>query len=98
MLFDEIKIDTITHDDQLYINVEQLYNHILGSVEIFSSETAQLAKILGMPRDEKYFVMGLVEGMWSIALMLGYGNKQYQFDSANTVEDLIKRFWEKENE
>ena len=97
MLFDEIKIDTITHDDQLYINVEQLYNHILGSVELFSNETQQLAKILGMPRDEKYFVMGLVEGMWSIALMLGYGNKQFQFDSVNTVEDLIKRFWEKEN-
>jgi hypothetical protein len=93
MLFDEIKIDTITHNDQLYINVEQLYNHILGSAEIFSNETVRLANAFGISRDEKYFTMGLVEGMWSVALMLGYGNKQYQFDSVNTVEDLLKRFW-----
>lgn len=93
MLFDEIKIDTITHNDELYINVEQLYNHILGSTEIFSNETARLANLVGISRDEKYFTMGLIEGMWSVALMLGYGNKQYQFDSVNTVEDLLKRFW-----
>ena len=98
MLFDEIKIDTITHDDELYINVEQLCNHILGSVEVFSNETAHLAKMFGMPRDEKYFAMGLVEGMWSIALMLGYGNKQFEFDSVKTVEDLIKKFWDRKKE
>jgi hypothetical protein len=93
MLFDEIKIDTITYNDQLYINVEQLHNHILGSAEIFSNETAELAKSFGISRDEKYFTLGLIEGMWSVALMLGYGNRQYELNSVNTVEDLLKRFW-----
>jgi hypothetical protein len=93
MLFDDINIETITHEDELYINVEQLYNHILGSAEVFSQEAAHLAKTFGMPRDEKYFTMGIVEGMWSIAAVLKYGNKQFEFDSIETVEDLMKRFW-----
>jgi hypothetical protein len=98
MLFDDINIDTITHEDELYINVEQLYKHILGSVEVFSQEAAHLAKTFGMPRDEKYFTMGIVEGMWSIAAILGYGNKQFEFDSVQTVEDLMKRFWDNNEE
>lgn len=93
MLFDDINIDTVTHEDELYINVEQLYKHILGSAETFSQEAAYLANNFGMPRDEKYFTMGIVEGMWSIAAILKYGNKQFEFDSVKTVEDLVNRFW-----
>lgn len=93
MLFDDINIDTITHNDELYINVEQLYNHILGSAETFGREAAILAKSFGMPRDEKYFTMGLIEGMWSVAAVLSYGSKQFEFDSVKTVEDLMDRFW-----
>lgn len=93
MFFDEIKIETIEKDGKLYIDVEQLYNHIVGSTEIFANESAFLANKFGITKDEKYFVMGLIEGMWSIALMLGYGNKQYQFDSVQTVEDIMEKFW-----
>jgi len=93
MFFDEIKIETIERDSKLYIDVEQLYNHILGSAEIFANESANLANKVGITKDEKYFVMGLVEGMWSVALMLGYGNKQYQFNSVQTVEDIMEKFW-----
>lgn len=96
MLFDDINIETITHEDQLYINVEQLYSHILGSAEMFAQEASHLAKSFGMPRDEKYFTMGIVEGMWSVAAVLSYGNKQFEFDSVETVEDLMKRFWDED--
>lgn len=92
MLFDDINIDTVTHEDELYINVEQLYNHIIGSAETFSQEAAYLAKNFGMPRDEKYFTMGIVEGMWSIAAILNYGNQQFEFDSIKTVEDFLNKF------
>jgi hypothetical protein len=103
MLFDEINIETITHNEDLYINVEQLLNHIVGSSEHFSHETAVLAKQFGITRDEKYFTMGLIQGMLSIAIMLRQGNHEFEFDSVETVEDLLQKFWtdsgeEKDNE
>lgn len=93
MLFDEIKIDTITQDNQLYVNVEQLLDHLAGSTETFSQETALLAKEFGITRDEKYFVTGLIQGMWSVVMMLRQGNQEFKFDSIETVEDLMESFW-----
>lgn len=93
MLFDEIKIDTVTHNDELYVNVQQLFEHLAGSTEHFSQESAMLAKEFGITRDEKYFVMGMVQGMWSVVMMLRQGNQEFEFESVQTVDDLLERFW-----
>ena len=94
MLFDEMNIDTIVEDDELYINVPQLLDHLVGSSEVFSQETAILAKEFGISRDEKYYSMGLIHGMLSVATMLKQGDQEFKFDSVETVEDLIKGFWD----
>lgn len=93
MLFDDIKVETLIHNDQLYVNVEQLHTHLAGSTEQFSQEVYESAKRFGISRDEKYFVQGLVQGMWSIVMMLRYGNQEYEFESVETVNDLLERFW-----
>ena len=95
MLFDEIKVKTITHDDELYVNVEQLYQHLAGSTQEFSKETYQMAQKFGITADEKYFVIGMVQGMWSVVLMLKHGDQEFKFESIETVDDLVKKFWNK---
>ena len=93
MLFDEIKVKTITHDNELYVNVEQLYQHLAGSTQEFSKETYQMAQKFGITADEKYFVIGMVQGMWSVVLMLKHGDQEFKFESIETVDDLVKKFW-----
>ena len=93
MLFDEIKVNTITHDNELYVNVEQLYQHLAGSTQEFSKESYEMAQKFGITRDEKYFVTGLIQGMWSVVMMLRQGNQEFKFDSIETVEDLMESFW-----
>jgi len=93
VLFDEIIVKTITHDDELYVNVEQLYQHLAGSTQEFSKETYQMAQKFGITADEKYFVIGMVQGMWSVVLMLKHGDQEFKFESIETVDDLVKKFW-----
>jgi hypothetical protein len=92
MLFDDINVDTIKQDDELYVNVDQLYNHLAGSTEIFAQESAALAKEFGITREEKVFTMGLIQGMWSVVMMLQQAQDEHAFDSIETVEDLLQRF------
>ena len=93
MLFDEIKVNSITHNNELYVNVEQLYQHLAGSTQEFSKETYQMAQKFGITADEKYFVIGMVQGMWSVVLMLKHGDQEFKFESIETVDDLVKKFW-----
>jgi hypothetical protein len=93
MLFDDIKVDTTIHNNELYVNVEQLHQHLTGSTELFSQEAYEMSKKFGITRDEKYFVQGLVQGMWSVVMMLKFGNQEHEFESVQTVDDLLERFW-----
>ena len=96
MLFDEIKIDSTNIDGELYVNVEQLRSHLLGSAQLFAEETVELSKTVKIIKEEKYFVMGMVEGMMSVVAMLSLAHEESAFDEVETVEDLLQRF--KEND
>lgn len=93
MLFDEIEIDTHTVDKELYVNVEQLLDHLLGSAEKFAQETQLVAKEFGITPEEIFFTKGMVQGMLSIALMLKQANTEYSFEGVETVEDMFSEFW-----
>ena len=93
MLFDEIKVNTVTSDNELYVNVEQLYQHLAGSTHEFSKECYEMAQRFGITRDEKYFIMGMVQGMWSVVMMLKHGDQEFKFESIETVDDLVEKFW-----
>ena len=96
MIFDDINIETIKQDDDLYVNVEQLRSHLLGSAQLFAEETVELSKTVQITKEEKYVVMGMVEGMMSVVAMLSLAHEESAFDEVETVEDLLQRF--KEND
>lgn len=97
MLFDDLKVSTVIHNDELYVNVEQLYQHLAGSTHEFSREAYEMAQRIGITDEEKILIQGLIQGMWSVVMMLRFGNQEFEFESVQTVDDLLEKFW-KENE
>lgn len=94
MLFDEISIDSQTIDDELYVNVEQLLNHLSGSAEKIIVETKELSQYIGLTVEESIFTRGMVQGMLTVALMLKQANTEHSFDKVSTVEDMFNEFWQ----
>lgn len=97
MLFDDLKVSTVIHNDELYVNVEQLYQHLAGSTQEFSHEAYEMAKKFGITEEEKILIQGLVQGMWSVVMMLRFGNQEFEFESVKTVDDLLEKFWKENN-
>lgn len=93
MLFDDLNLSTIIHENELYVNVEQLYKHLAGSTQEFSHEAYEMAQKTGITEEERIFINGLIQGMWSIVMMLRFGNQEFEFESIQNVDDLMKRFW-----
>jgi hypothetical protein len=93
MLFDDINVSTITHNNQLYVNVEELHQHLVGSTHEFSREAYEMAQKIGITEEEKILIHGLVQGMWSVVMMLRFGNQEFKFESVETVDDLLNKFW-----
>lgn len=96
MLFDDINIKTIEHDGELYIHVRELLNHLAAATYGFSDESYQIAQQHGITIDEKNFIMGIIHGMWSTVILLQQGRQEFQVESIETVDDIIKRFWDED--
>lgn len=92
MLFDELEVDTITHNDELYIGVSQLVKHLEGSISQFIAKSDQFHKIMPMNVPERAFIMGVIEGMSSVLVLLEQGNNEYKIGSLDTIDDLLERF------
>jgi hypothetical protein len=93
MLFDDLNLSTIIHENELYVNVEQLYKHLAGSTQEFSHEAYEMAQKTGITEEERIFINGLIQGMWSIVMMLNHGDQEFKFESVKTVDDLVEKFW-----
>jgi hypothetical protein len=96
MIFDDIHVDSLNINGVLYVNVEQLNTHLIGSANQFAEEAYELAQISGITKKEKYLVMGMVQGMMSVASILGIAQEESVFSEVETVDDLLQRF--KEND
>jgi hypothetical protein len=92
MLFDEIKVDTITKDGELYVSVPQLASHLARAVQEFAIESRHLSLIAPLTAEESTFIMGLVNGMQNVVMMLSQGNSESKISNINTVEELLERF------
>lgn len=92
MLFDELKVDTITHDDDLYINVLQLAEHLEKSISSFIFKSKQFNEIIPMTVPEHAFIMGVIEGMSTVSVLLEQGNNEYKIGSLDTIDDLLEKF------
>jgi hypothetical protein len=95
-LFNELSLKTITHDDELYLNVKDLSYHIVNALYGFALESKQLGAVRAYSSEESAFLMGIGEGMNSIALMLSQGGVEEEFHrNINTVEDLLNTLGDK---
>lgn len=91
MLFDEINVDIITKDNELYVNVAQLANHLSKSISEFAHESSQLAKIFPLDVRERAFVVGLIEGMQSVTVMLKQADDEHTISNIHTIDEFLER-------
>lgn len=92
MIFDELEINTIIHNDELYVDVSGLAQHLSKAVDEFSDETEALSRVLKLTEREKTFIMGLISGMHNVVLMLNQSNDEYELKQINTVDELLEKF------
>lgn len=92
MLFDEIKVNTITDNDILYVNVPQLAAHLSQAIQEFVQGSAELAQIFPLGAAERAFIMGLTEGMQNIVIMLEQANDEHSIGNIDTVDELLEKF------
>jgi hypothetical protein len=92
MIFDEVKIATITDNGELYVSVNELATHLDKAVHEFTYESEELSKIIPLTKQERLFIMGLAEGMYNIVLMLRQANDEHGINTINTVDDFLEKF------
>lgn len=89
-LFEEIKIDTTIIDKDIYVNARQLAWHISRSMEEFYLDAKMINQARKLSKDESIFANGIIEGMYSILLLLSQGGIEEELNlKINTVQDLI---------
>lgn len=89
-LFDEIKVDTLFHDDEIYVNARQFAWHVAKAIEKFTLESYEESGRRKFSKEESAFFAGIIEGMANINLLLSQGGVEEEFDKTiNTVEDLF---------
>lgn len=92
MIFDELKINTIVHENELYVRVSDLTQHLSNAVNEFADETDALSKIIKLTELERTFIIGLVNGMYNVVLMLTQSHDEHELKQINTIDELLEKF------
>lgn len=92
MIFDDLEINTITKDGQLYVSVSDLTEHLSKAVNEFADETEALSYVVKLTEQEKTFIMGLVNGMYNVVVMLTQSRDEHQLKQINTIDELLEKF------
>lgn len=92
MIFDDLKIGNIVKDDELYVCVSDLSQHLLKAVKEFSDESEQLSHFVKLTDHEKAFITGLVNGMYNVVLMLAQSEDEYKLKQIDTIDELLEKF------
>ena len=93
MIFDELKIKTIIDDqEELYVSVSDLSNHLAKAAQEFVDETKAISKIVKLTGQEKTFTLGLVNGMYNVIIMLGQSYDEHELNKINTIDELLEKF------
>lgn len=92
MLFDDLEIETLVKDDELYVRVSALAQHLSKAVHEFANESQALSHIVGLTEKEKAFIMGVVEGMYNVVVMLIQSYDEHELKQINTIEELLEKF------
>jgi hypothetical protein len=90
-LFEEIGVRTIIQDDEIWINLKDISNHLLNAAMSLADEVRYEIQVFGASKQEIILLSGLTEGMLSAATLLAQGGVEEEINKKiNTVEDLIK--------
>lgn len=92
MLFDDLKINTLVYDGQLYVRVSDLSEHLSRSVQEFVNESGVISHVVTLTEKEKAFIMGLANGMYNVILMLTQSNDEHKLREINTIDELLEKF------
>jgi hypothetical protein len=95
-LFDELKIRYQTIDDDIWVNLSDLSNHLLRATREFAEESVVSSWDKPVQLSEAIFFRGLAEGMMSIVALLAQGGVEAEFhERVHTVGDFLNRMDEK---
>jgi aspartate/glutamate racemase len=90
-LLDDLDIRYKSLDDDLWINLSDLTNHLLESAHRLANDVAHESRIRPLQIPEAMLLRGLAEGMMSVVTLLTQGSLEAEFhEKINTVEDLLK--------
>ena len=90
-LLDEIKVRNQIIDDEIWISLRDIAEHVLNAVADFVHEASALSLVHPVTQIEAAYVNGLAQGMSGIAALLAQGGVEAEFhEKINTVEDLLK--------
>lgn len=94
MIFDELEIDSVRQDGNIYVNADSLANHIIRAANQISHDASVMSSFVPIPAREKYYVMGILQGMSNVVMLLQQGNNESKIEDLNTIEDLLEKFRE----
>jgi hypothetical protein len=90
-LLDDLSIRYKTIDDEIWVNLKDLANHLLDSAHSFAREVSQESMIRPIPIPEAMLLRGLAEGMMGVVTLLAQSGVEIEFnEKINTVEDLLR--------
>jgi hypothetical protein len=90
-LFDELEIRYQTINDDIWVNLPDLSNHLLNATKNFVNSSFQESISRPMDVPEQVFMRGIAEGMMSVVTLLAQSGVEIEFsEKINTVGDFLK--------
>ena len=90
-LLDELKIRNKSLDNEIWVNLGDLSNHLLNFTRQFVQENVSDTSKHPSHISEVIFFRGVTEGMMSVVALLAQGGVEAEFhEKIHTVEDLLK--------
>jgi hypothetical protein len=83
-MFDELHVQTIVRNKEIYVNVSDLIDHLNASAMAMYIEISTIKS-----RDEFIVNLGMVEGIRAVASLLLQGDASHKINGIETLDDLL---------
>jgi hypothetical protein len=89
-LLDEISVRNTLIDDEIWVNLTDLANFLMGSVKEFAEKVFAESVVRPLSPSEAMLFKGVAEGMLNVVTLLSQGGMEAEINKKiNTVQDLI---------
>lgn len=98
-LFEDINLETIDKDGELFINARQLSWYLVSAMETMYAESVDDSIKKPFSIEEFYYFYGLMTGINSVVMVISQGGIEHDFHTKiNSVEDLMQFFKDEKND